>query len=247
MRFFVGLHQPSDAQNFSSCMVSVNRLRGRKSDFLVSDWILDSGAFTEISRYGEYRFPVEQYAGCVRRWGTCGNLLAAVTQDYMCEPFILQKTGKTVAEHQQLTVDRYDDLLRADTGVTPIMPVLQGYEVSEYLNHLRLYAGSLYRHMWVGVGSICKRNTNPEIIEKILRAIKLERPDLRLHGFGLKYTALINPAIRALLYSADSMAWSFAARREGRDANDWKNAAIFSERINLYALQEQRELPILET
>ena len=36
-------------------MVSVNTLRKRKSDFLVEDWILDSGAFTEISKYGYYR------------------------------------------------------------------------------------------------------------------------------------------------------------------------------------------------
>ena len=33
MKFYVGLHQPSDAQHFDRCMVSVNRLRNRKSGF----------------------------------------------------------------------------------------------------------------------------------------------------------------------------------------------------------------------
>lgn len=37
MQFFVGLHQPSDARRFSASFISVNRLRGRKSDFEVGD------------------------------------------------------------------------------------------------------------------------------------------------------------------------------------------------------------------
>jgi hypothetical protein len=41
MRFFCGLHQPNDARHFDAAFISVNRLRGRKSPFLVGDWILD--------------------------------------------------------------------------------------------------------------------------------------------------------------------------------------------------------------
>jgi ribosomal protein L11 len=48
----------------------------------------------------------------------------------------------------------------------------------------------------------------------ILKAIKAERPDLRLHGFGIKTTALSWEEVRDNLESADSMAWSFAARME---------------------------------
>ncbi len=47
MRFFTGLHQPSDAMHFDSAFISVNRLRSRKGPFVVGDWIMDSGAFTE--------------------------------------------------------------------------------------------------------------------------------------------------------------------------------------------------------
>lgn len=237
MRFFVGLHQPCDARHFAASFVSVNRLRTRQTDFEVKDWILDSGAFTEVARHGGYRFPVEEYAGHIRRWANCGNLLAAVAQDFMCESFILDRTGKSVEEHQWLTVERYDDLLRADAGVTQILPVLQGYSPESYLDHLRMYGGRLFKGMWVGVGSICKRNGDARAIENVLLGIKRERPDLRLHGFGLKTTALTSGLVRALLYSADSMAWSFAARIEGRNANDWREAARFVKRIETQSVQ----------
>ena len=46
-------------------------------------------------------------------------------------------------------------------------------------------------------------------------AIKTQRPDLRLHGFGIKFHALQSPTVRELLYSSDSMAWSFAGRKTG--------------------------------
>lgn len=110
MRFFTGLHQPSDAKHFDAAFVSVNRLRTRKGPWTVGDWIMDSGAFTEISTYGGYRHTVAEYAAEIRRWATNGRLLAAVAQDFMCEPFIVRKTGLSVAEHQRLTIERYDAL-----------------------------------------------------------------------------------------------------------------------------------------
>lgn len=238
MRFFVGLHQPSDAQHFDAAFVSVNRLRDRKSPFAVRDWIMDSGAFTEVSTHGTYRHGVAEYAEQIKRWSKNGNLLAAVSQDWMCEPFIVKKTGLTVAEHQRRTIERYDELVAADTGVY-IMPVLQGYAVMEYVEHLRAYGDRLKVGMWVGVGSICKRNGDPLAIWKVLDYIKDERPDLRLHGFGLKTTSLTNRIIADLLYTADSMAWSFAARREHRNPNDWREARAFVETIG-YGIAKAR-------
>ena len=103
MTFYIGLHQPHDARHFPRCFISINRLRGRKSGFEVGDWILDSGAFTELAMHGRYRDEPEVYAEQITRWATNGNLLAAVTQDYMTEPFMLQRTGLDVATHQRLT------------------------------------------------------------------------------------------------------------------------------------------------
>jgi hypothetical protein len=224
MRFFTGLHQPSDARHFDSAFISVNRLRSRKAPMVVGDWILDSAAFTEISTHGRYRHEVAEYAAEIRRWAGNGRLLAAVAQDWMCEPWIVEKTGLSVAQHQRLTVDRYDALLAQDVAGVYVLPVLQGYAPADYVEHLRMYGARLGPGQWVGVGSVCKRNGDPRAIAAVLLAIKGERPDLRLHGFGLKTTALADPLVTSLLETADSMAWSLHARKNGRNANDWREA-----------------------
>lgn len=236
MRFFTGLHQPSDARHFDAAFVSVNRLRKRKGPFVVEDWIMDSGAFTEISTHGHYRHGVDEYASQIKRWKTNGNLLAAVAQDYMCEPFIVEKTGLSVPEHQRLTIERYDALKAADTGVY-ILPVLQGFAPSDYVEHIRAYGKRLAHGMWVGVGSICKRNGTPDAVAAVLLAIKNERPDLRLHGFGLKTTSIAHPLVRSMLETADSMAWSFAARIAGRNGNDYREAKRWTENITTRPVQ----------
>lgn len=183
MRFFVGLHHPHVAGNFDSAFISVNVIRSRKSPFPAKEWIMDSGAFTTILKHGGYPHPVSEYADQIRRWKDNGKLLAAVSQDYMCEPHMLEKTGLSIADHQRLTIERYDALIAENTGVY-IMPVLQGYHWKDYVSHIRQYGDRLKPDMWVGVGSVCKRNGNVFAIWKVLGAIKDERPDLRLHGFG---------------------------------------------------------------
>lgn len=198
----------------------------------VREWIMDSGAFTEISTHGHYRASVAEYARHINRWAFAGSgLVAAVAQDWMCEPHIIRKTGLSVAEHQRLTIERYDALLPLVPGVY-VIPVLQGYAVDDYLRHLAMYGGRLAHGAYVGVGSVCKRNTNIRSIEAILSAIKEARPDLRLHGFGLKLTALSSAVVRGLLESADSMAWSYHARKNGRSANDWREAMAFTQKIH---------------
>lgn len=235
MRFFVGLHQPSDAYRFERAFVSVNRLKTRKSAFKVRDWIMDSGAFTTILKHGGYTDEPSVYAEQIKRFAKCGNMLAAVAQDYMCEPAMLARTGLTIADHQRLTIERYDALMSCDVGGAYIMPVLQGYQPADYVEHIRQYGARLAPGAWTGVGSVCKRNASPAAVEAVLKAIKRERPDLRLHGFGLKRSALAWPSIHDLLHSADSMAWSFAARRNGRSSNDWQEAAAFVHQIETRA------------
>ncbi len=237
MRFFVGLHQPSDARHFDASFVSVTRLRARRGPFPVRDWILDSGAFTEVARHGGYRHGVEEYAAEIRRWRDNGNLLAAVAQDWMCEPFVVERTGLSVERHQQFTVERFAALTEQDPGAY-VMPVLQGYRPAEYVEHLRGYGSLIGAGAWVGVGSVCKRNGDARAIEDVLLAIRRARPDLRLHGFGLKTTALSSGLVRRLLHTADSMAWSFSARKQGRNANDWREAQRFVDRIERMPYQQ---------
>jgi hypothetical protein len=155
---------------------------------------------------------------------------AAVAHDYMCEPFMLERTGLTVADHQRLTISRYG-ALSAQRLPCYVLPVLQGYNPADYVRHVEAYGHRLAPHSWMGVGSVCKRNARPESGRAVLAAIKNRRPNLRLHGCGVKLTSLANPAVRRRLYSADSMAWSFAARKQGRNPNDWREAEIFTDRV----------------
>jgi hypothetical protein len=235
LTFYVGLHQPSDAKWFPHACISVNRIRARKSPFVVGRWIMDSGAFSEISQHGHYRYCVADYANEVRRWAECGELEAAVAQDWMCEPHIVRRTGLSVVEHQRLTIERYDALIDFALPVY-VMPVLQGYDPADYARHVEAYGDRLAPGAWVGVGSVCKRNGSPVDVAHVLNAVHRVRPDLRLHGFGLKKTAILDGTVRALLHSADSMAWSFHARKNGRSANDWREAWAFAEDVRVAAL-----------
>lgn len=239
-RFYIGLDHPSDCWPFMRCMVSVIALRGRKSDFRVNSWIMDSGGFNELSDHGKYRQSVEEYVEQIDRWRHCGQLQAAVSQDYMCEPFILEKTGLSIEDHQALTIERYREISQWVDAVY-VMPVIQGFTPESYASHIRQYGSLLEEGQWVGVGSICRRNSNPDAIEDVLLSIKRERPDLRLHGFGLKLTAIKRSTVRQLLHSADSMAWSYAARRQGEDCHDPRLALSYAAEVQMIMKEDHGE------
>lgn len=247
MNFFVGICNVSDCWPFKRVMVSVNRLRNRKSGFRVNDWIMDSGAFTELTTHGRYRHEPEEYAEQVNRWSRTGNMLAAATQDYMCEPFVTDKTGLSVSDHQALTIERYCKIVDLVKSAL-IMPVIQGYNVHDYSSHVIQYGKILKHGAWVGVGSVCKRNSEPSVIEDILLSIKSIRPDLRLHGFGLKIEALKNPTVKQLLYSSDSMAWSFEGRNsnaEDASAHDPRHALKYCVKVEKALSERQLIQPLL--
>ena len=238
MLFFSGCPHTNWMSRFEAhsipILLSVNALfkkRGnkyflRKSPLNFSgDWVLDSGAFTRISRlYGfKNHLSTKKYAQIIKQFTPTGNCLGAVSQDWMCEDFVLEVTGLDISTHQHLTIHRYDRLLE-ELGNPPvaIIPVLQGYDPQDYVRHIRQYGDRLKLNQWVGVGSVCKRNAKPESIRLVLQAIKRERPDLRLHGFGLKLSCLKLGGIRELLYSADSAAadlWSGDTRKQRKYQN----------------------------
>jgi hypothetical protein len=92
VHFFIGLDHPSTALPFLRSMISINTIRDRKGSLRANDWMMDSGGYTELSTHGRWSTSPQKYAE---------NLVAAVTQDLMCEPFILDKTGLTIEEHQK--------------------------------------------------------------------------------------------------------------------------------------------------
>jgi hypothetical protein len=196
--------------------ISDRRLRRyRRLPRAVVSWALDSGGFTELSTHGSWQHgptPAEYVARIRRYRDDIGSLLWAAPQDWMCEPWITAKTGLTVAEHQRCTVDNLVQL-RSLAADLDIIPVVQGEKPDDYLRCADLYTRAgidLTREPLVGVGSVCRRQ-NTSDVGRILAALRGHGID-RLHGFGFKILGLRRYAY--LLASADSMAWSIAARRE---------------------------------
>jgi hypothetical protein len=196
--------------------ISDRRLRGYKTlPRATSAWALDSGGFTELSRYGSWDHgpaPAE-YAARIRRYrDEIGHLAWAAPQDWMCEPAITARTGLTIAAHQHRTIASLLRLRDLDPSL-PVIPVLQGWTVSDYLRCADAYqhAGiDLAAEPLVGLGSVCRRQATTHI-ELIITALHAQGITA-LHGFGVKIAGLARCG--PLLASADSLAWSYAARRQ---------------------------------
>jgi len=175
-------------------------------------WALDSGAFSEIAEYGQFRTSPRQYVAAVRRYAEqVGRLEWAAPQDWMCEPAMLATTGLTVAEHQRRTVANYLQLRQLAPEV-PFIPVLQGWTLDDYLACADRYQAAgvdLAAVPVVGLGSVCRRQATAEIGALVATLANL---GLRLHGFGVKRSGLARYG--HLLDSADSMAWSAQHRRQ---------------------------------
>jgi hypothetical protein len=194
-----------------------------------------------LQMHGRWAISPEEYVAAVARYDRdIGGLEWAAPQDWMCEPAIIAGgihggrqfagTHLTVAEHQARTVDNFL-LLRElwpqqSDSSCPFMPVLQGYEVEEYLVCVQRYVDAgvdlfdsnvLDPGGWgagvVGVGSVCRRQSTTEI-GHVFR--ELDAAGLPLHGFGVKAAGLGKYARH--LVSADSLAWSYTGR-------DWAGCA----------------------
>lgn len=236
MRFFLGTCEPAWLKRTDvPLFISRRRLARRKSlPRALGPWALDSGGFTEISRYGEWRTCPRQYVAEVDRWrAEVGNLQWAAIQDWMCEPTMLAKTRMTVGQHQQLTVNSWLYLTSIASWL-PWIPVLQGWSVGDYVAHVELYhrhtTTRLDRLPLVGLGSVCRRQSTEEVVEI---ARELTGMGIKLHGFGVKIAGLRN-GLSNLLRSSDSMAWSYRGRRIGGKnhcmefATQWRDKVLRS-------------------
>src|SRR5581483_11383569 len=142
VRFYLGTHKPGWLRTSSvPLMVSRRQLAGYKTlPRAAHGWMLDSAAFTEIQQHGRWTIGARAFAAEVRRFfDEVGNLRWVACQDWMCEPFMLAKTGLTVSAHQLRTVVSYATLLEIAPDL-PWMPVLQGYALDDYRHHVDAYA-----------------------------------------------------------------------------------------------------------
>jgi hypothetical protein len=229
--FYLGTHEPSwlarDEVPRDACLfISHRRLaeRGRLPHARVH-WALDSGGFSELQLYGEWRTTPAEYVAAVRRYDEeVGQLGWAAPQDWMCEPIIINGgraagvvfagTHLSVDEHQQRTVANFVELTDLwNDDDSPFMPVLQGYQRDDYLRCWDLYDAAgvdLRNYPVVGLGSVCRRQAEDEIGD-IVNALLALDDELPVHGFGVKLRGL--DKYGHLLNTADSMAWSYDARR----------------------------------
>jgi hypothetical protein len=127
---------------------------------------------------------------------------------------VFHGTGLSVNEHQRKTLQNFLEL-RTIAPDLPWIPVLQGWSLTDYWRHIDMYAAAgvdLTLKRIVGVGSVCRRQ-GTAIAEIIFRSIAHHGDGrvIRLHGFGVKSDGLAK--FGDVLVSADSLAWSYTARR----------------------------------
>lgn len=216
--FWLGTHRPSWLKRSDvgvPLFVSHVTLRPYKTlPRAVGPWACDSGGFSEVAAFGADAFAdgPRPYATSLRRYAEeVGNLAWAAPQDWMCEPFMTAKTGLTVAEHQRRTVENYIALRSIDSQL-PVIPVLQGWAHNDYLRCVDLYMAAgvdLAAEPLVGLGSVCRRNRTGAVINLVTT---LADQGLKLHVFGAKGDGAVSVSPYAA--SADSLAWSYAARRD---------------------------------
>lgn len=211
--FYLGAHQPHWLWNARFPLFVSHRQLARKVRLRPATcrWAVDSGGFTELSLNGRWVTTPGSYADAVTRYiEELGALDFAAPMDWMCEPFMIERTGLSVREHQHRTVANYLELCALAPAV-PWLPVVQGWTLPDYLHCVDLYASAgvdLTALPRVGLGSVCRRQATGQI-GHIVAALAAR--GLRLHGFGVKTGGLTRYG--HLLASADSMAWSYNARR----------------------------------
>lgn len=204
MTFYLGTHKAGWLTRTEvPLFVSRRTLCNRKSlPRAMGRWALDSGGFTELNMFGRWETSARQYADEATRFmHEIGGLDFAAIQDWMCEPFVIEGTGKSVREHQQLSIQSWIELRELAPAV-PWLPVLQGWEIEDYLEHLEQYrrAGTdLATLPIVGVGSVCRRQGTDEAVQLFT---ELNAAGIKCHAFGFKLTGL--RACSRLLASADS-------------------------------------------
>ncbi|MFY0531510.1 DUF7221 family queuine tRNA-ribosyltransferase-like protein [Nannocystis pusilla] len=221
---WLGAHEPWwawEGHAHGRLLLSANRLRARASstgrgrlrpaDVPV---FLDSGAFMWLKQHGTWAtWPASDFAAFVVHVAKkLGGLDHVGIQDWVCESYVLARTGLSIEEHQRRTVASYLQLRRLAPKI-PWVPTLQGHTAEEYLRCAQMYRDarvSLEDARLVGLGSVCRRKSTREIASTLAGIRAGLGTRVRLHGFGVKSDAAVFACWQ--LASIDSMAWSSRAR-----------------------------------
>jgi hypothetical protein len=187
-------------------MLSYNYIKNLKMPWKIEiPFMMDSGAYSVILKYGKYPYTPEEYAKGIEKW----HPDIAWTMDYPCESSAREKGNYDPIQAQEMTNQNQIGLL--DLNVNTQM-VVQGWTIKDYLENIDRIKdqGLLTEHL--GIGSVCRRGQNKEIA-RIIRAIHSNVPEwVKLHGFGVKISVLVDTDARFYLYSADSQSWGYENR-----------------------------------
>ena len=187
-------------------MLSYNMLRNIKTPWKINiPFMMDSGAYSLITKYGKYLYTVEEYGEGIKKW----HPDVAWTMDYPCEPSVQRKGNYNYKEAQEKTIDNQIRLLGLNVNT---QMVVQGWTIPEYLENLDKIKEQGLLTERLGIGSICRRGQTKEIA-RIIRVIYKNVPGwVRLHGFGVKTSILSRTDAPFVLYSADSTSWGYEMR-----------------------------------
>lgn len=182
------------------------------------DAALDSAGFVAMSKYGSYRWSMEDYMDLAQAhpwtWFASMDMCceSEVADDRPLRLLRMAATANNCARLNRIADER--EMQRP-------MPVLQGWTAQEYLECINWMPFAEWPDL-VGVGSVCRRQlTGPDGLFEIIDAIDaVLPPHVKLHLFGVKSTALNKLADHPRIASTDSMAWDFGARMERRTGRD---------------------------
>lgn len=190
----------------------------------IENLFIDSGGYSFMKGKGEYQTSNEAYLEYLERIDP--HMFAL--RDYPCEPDVLEKHGRTVREHQEMTTERHKDLLNKlpeyDINGQPVA-VIQGWSIQDYIRHYQELKEKDLLTGYIGIGSVCRRGQQQQIRTILLTLREIIDDDQKIHAFGVKSSVLKFPEVVEAVDSADSLAYDLRTRYEDGN-NGWKNQAF---------------------
>lgn len=212
-------------------LVSANSLWDEKrkrfrncSVYQKNDVALDSSGFVAMKLYGGYRWTTQDYAELALNM----KPVWWAQMDFCCEPEIAASRSE-IESRIQRTIEGLNDCRSAarSLGIPDPMPVLQGFEPSDYVS------GPIFQNKFpdlVGIGSVCRRHLKGKNgLMAVFDAVNTALPNhVAIHLFGVKGTALceIVKTFSHRKISSDSMAYQYAARWEAFKSKTPKNSEM---------------------
>jgi len=154
-------------------------------------------------------------------------------RDYPCEPDLLDKIGRSVAEQQERTLDHHIELYEHVSGSmldAGAVSVIQGWTTDQYLEHLDVLRDHGLMTHKMAIGSVCRRGADEDIAEVVLSIRDALPSSVGLHAFGVKGSVLRFEEVCDALDSVDSAAYDYAesrvpSRRSDGESFTWRDSA----------------------